>query len=101
MKYIFNNNTYNNYLGNHWDGYQELDNNNDGIGDIPHAIDKHLPSSQWVYIDYYPLFATIENYTIIGEATSEGIPSYNLYLIIGILSITSIILLKRLKILKN
>ena len=101
MEYIFNNKTHKNYLGNRWGGYQEADNNNDGIGDTPHAIDKHLPSAQWVYIDYYPLYATIENYIIIGEASSETIPSYNLYFIIGAISITTIVLLRKLKQLKK
>ncbi len=98
MEYIFNNNRYTSYLGNYWDDYTELDNNNDGIGDTPYILDLHLPSGQWVYVDYYPLTNYIENYEIIGEVSSEDrIPGYNLFFLIGLISIISISLLKRLK----
>ena len=79
-----------------------LDNNNDGIGDGPLILDQHLPSGQWVYIDYYPLIATLDNYEIIGEASSEnGIPGYNPLFLIGIISFISILLFKRLRYLIN
>ncbi|MFX1277986.1 MAG: NosD domain-containing protein [Promethearchaeota archaeon] len=100
MKYIYNSRTFTKYLGNHWGGYQGEDNNNDGIGDEPVIMDQHLPSSQWIYTDYHPLIAPISNYQIIGEAPSENIPSYNTILIIATISITTLILLKKLKNLK-
>lgn len=102
MKYIYNNRTFTKYLGNHWGGYQGNDDNDDGIGDEPVILDKHLPSSEWIYTDRHPLIDPISNYQIIGEASSEGdIPSYNTFLLFVVISITSIYLLKELKHIKK
>lgn len=50
-------------------------------------------------IDYYPLMEETENYEIgkFTEVTGGAIPGYNLTFLIGMISITLIILLKRLK----
>lgn len=64
IEYIYSSNTYTNYLGNYYRGYNGVDNDDDGIGDIPQILDQHLPSSEWVYLDYYPLIARIQNYEL-------------------------------------
>jgi parallel beta-helix repeat protein len=62
IEYVYYLNTYTNYLGNYWNDYNEQDIDDDGIGDIPHIIDQHLPSSQWVYIDDYPLVSEVNDF---------------------------------------
>jgi len=64
IEYIYSNNTFTNYLGNYYNGYNGFDNDNDGIGDSPQIIDQHLPSSEWIYLDYYPLIVRIHNYEL-------------------------------------
>lgn len=64
IEYIYSGNTYTNYLGNYYLGYHGYDNDNDGIGDTPQIIDQHLPSSEWIYLDYYPLIVRIQNYEL-------------------------------------
>ncbi len=64
IEYFYSSNTYKNYLGNYYQDYNELDNNNDGIGDTPMILDQHLPSSEWIYLDYYPLIAHIQYYEL-------------------------------------
>lgn len=99
MVYIFNGNQYTSYLGNHWLGYASShpDSNIDGIGDEPVIFDMHLPSSQWVYVDYYPLMETLDNYQILSEVTEEGIPGFNLYIMIGLICTFTILILHRQK----
>lgn len=97
LKYTYNNRTYSSYMGNYWSEYNEVDSNNDGIGDTPYILDQHLPSAQWVYLDSYPLVDPLSNYTILGEASGSSIPSYSLFILMGIISLTSLLILKRAK----
>ena len=54
ITYIYNGNTYTNYMGNYWSDYNGSDNDNDGIGDTSYSIDSHH--------DYRPLMQPWENY---------------------------------------
>ena len=64
IEYVYNRNTFMNYLGNYYHGYNGFDDDNDGIGDSPQILDQHLPSSEWIYLDYYPLIEGIESYEL-------------------------------------
>ena len=101
MKYVYNTNTFTSRLGNYWNEIGGIDNNNNGIADSPVIMDQHLPSSQWIYTDYYPLMSPITNYEIIGIASDASILGYNIIFIISIFAILSIIMLKRTKKLQN
>ncbi|UCC18214.1 MAG: right-handed parallel beta-helix repeat-containing protein [Promethearchaeota archaeon] len=95
LTYSYAGKTFKGFLGNYWRGYNGLDTDNDGIGDETHIFtngDTH-------YIDYYPLIVTTENYGIseVIEEPEVSIPGYTFILIIGIISITSIALLVKLK----
>jgi parallel beta-helix repeat protein len=96
--YTYNGINYTNHLGNYWDDYTGNDANNDGIGDTPYSTGE--------VIDNYPLMDSIENYIIIemlepSEVSDGIIPGYNLFLLLGILSIGVIIISKRVKKSKN
>ncbi|RLE39959.1 hypothetical protein DRJ16_07635, partial [Candidatus Woesearchaeota archaeon] len=54
IPYIYEGETFTNYLGNYWDDYTGIDANNDGIGDSPYQIDSDK--------DNYPLMRPFENY---------------------------------------
>ena len=56
MRYIYDNETYENYMGNHWGDYEGGDSDGDGIGDIAYIIDSDR--------DNYPLMEPFENYKI-------------------------------------
>jgi len=56
LTYIYNGNTYVNYLGNYWSKYQGEDSNEDGIGDEPYVIDENNE-------DDYPLIESSQNYS--------------------------------------
>ncbi|MHA2390692.1 MAG: NosD domain-containing protein [Promethearchaeota archaeon] len=101
LRYIFNSSAFTSYLGNYWSSLSGVDNNNDGIMDSPHTLDLHLPPSQWVYIDYYPLSYPITNYEILGEVTERGIIGYNIFFLIGLICIISIIMSNKKKKLVN
>jgi len=98
INYTYNDKGFTSYLGNYWRGYWYSDNNNDGIGDTPHIFYDGTPT----YVDYYPLITPTENYELNGGASEEipnggAIPGYNLFLLLGILSIVSILIIKRIK----
>lgn len=97
MKYIYNSRTFTKRLGNYWSGVGLTDNNNDGIGDTPVIFDQHLPSSEWQYIDYHPLIASLPNYDILGESSETTILGYDLILVIGVISIITFAILKGLR----
>jgi len=54
VAYVYNGTTYENYLGNYWDDFNDVDVNNDGIWDTPYSIDSDN--------DTYPLVEPWENY---------------------------------------
>jgi parallel beta-helix repeat protein len=94
ITYIYNGRTYTRFMGNYWSGYSGEDNNGDGIedepmiwtdGDVQHLIDR------------YPLIDPKENYQIIGFASGDAIPGYNLIFLIGILSVVSVFIIKKYK----
>ncbi|MFX1278479.1 MAG: NosD domain-containing protein [Promethearchaeota archaeon] len=97
MKYIYNSRTFTKHLGNYWSGIGLTDNNNDGIGDTPVIFDQHLPSSEWQYIDYHPLIASLPNYDILGESSKTTILGYDLILVIGVISIITYAILNGLR----
>ena len=69
--YTYNGTSYENYLGNYWDDYTDVDADNDGIWDNPRPINPD--------IDYRPLVESFENYyfvpAVIPEITLTAIPS--------------------------
>ena len=56
ITYTYKGKTYENYLGNYWDDYTDVDADNDGIWDNPYPIDSDK--------DYHPLVEPIENYCL-------------------------------------
>ncbi len=54
ITYTYNGNTYNNYLGNHWDEYKGTDLDGNGLGDIPYSINSDK--------DDYPLMTVSGRY---------------------------------------
>ncbi len=54
ITYTYNGTTYENYLGNYWDDYTDVDADNDGIWDHPYSIDTDK--------DYHPLVVPFGNY---------------------------------------
>lgn len=55
ITYIYEGDTYTNYLGNYWDGYLGIDGDGDGIGDTAYIIPNDTN-------DNYPLMEPWENY---------------------------------------
>lgn len=93
ITYIYEGNTFTNYLGNYWSEYDGNDGNNDGVGDTP----VEFTDTNSYIVDNYPLMAPIDNY----EITSLEIPGYNIGLLIGLISfillLTSFRVKKKLK----
>lgn len=89
--YTYNGKNFTNYLGNYWSDYNGPDANNDGIGDIPYIIEADR--------DDYPLMEPIENYIIIriAEPSEKRILGYNIFLLLGILSVAVILINKKLR----
>jgi hypothetical protein len=94
ITYIYNGRTYTKFMGNYWSGPYGYDNNGDGIedepmiwtdGDVQHLIDR------------YPLIDPKENYQIIGFASGDAIAGYNLFFLLGILSIITVFVIKRIR----
>ncbi|MFX1406132.1 MAG: NosD domain-containing protein [Promethearchaeota archaeon] len=98
--YTYNGKNHTNFLGNYWEGYSGLDEDDDGIGDSPHTIVPFEPGpGKSVLTDNYPLIEPLSNYKIIGfaEESPGAIPGYNSFLFIGLISITIIFFLKSTK----
>ncbi|MFW9971398.1 MAG: NosD domain-containing protein [Candidatus Odinarchaeota archaeon] len=95
--YKYGGNRYKNYIGNHWNNYVQIyhgsDDNNDGIGDVPIIF----TDSTIQEVDMSPLFYSIDNYEIIGIATEDAIPGFNLFFLLGILSIVSLFIIKKVR----
>lgn len=94
INYIYDGKSFTKYLGNYWSGYTGPDHNNDGIGDTTHIF----YDSTTYDVDYYPLYLTTDNYIIKGFA-KEGleISAYQSLCVIGVISFSLIILLRRRK----
>ena len=53
ITYTYNEKTYTNYMGNHWDDYTDVDADDDGIWDHPCPVDSNY--------DYYPLVGHVSD----------------------------------------
>jgi parallel beta-helix repeat protein len=73
LTYVYQGNTFTNYLGNYWRDYNGNDANNDGIGDSSVIFTDSVTQ----IVDKYPLMNYIENYEIITSA----IPGYDLLIL--------------------
>ena len=91
VMYTYNGNTFTKYLGNYWRLYHGSDENNDGIGDTPNIYYDSIT----VYVDYYPLMQTTDNYIIKGFSEDKAIHGYSMLFLIAIVSITLLSFFKR------
>ncbi len=67
ISYVYNETTYENYLGNYWSDYNGTDADNDGIGDTPYSIDSDE--------DNYPLMEPWEIYFAPTGIFDTGLPA--------------------------
>ena len=77
-------------MGNYWSDYNGIDSNGDCIGDTPYSI----PGNYSGILDHFPLMACWFS----TETVTGGIPGYDvIYMIgiIGVISITMVLLFKR------
>ena len=81
-----NNNWNSSTLGNYWDDYTGKDTNDDGIGDAPYVIPGSAGSQ-----DNFPIWDDGP------EPEIPEIPGYNLFFLLGILSVVVILVSKKLK----
>jgi nitrous oxidase accessory protein len=74
--------------GNYWNNHTGLDEDGDGIGDIPHSIDGEVGAQ-----DNFPLIEC----PISSTKGKVAIPGFNLFFLIGILSVALVVLLRKIK----
>ncbi len=87
-------------VGNYWDNYTGIDANDDLIGDTPHNIAGTAGAK-----DYLPIWDDGPGVPVSTSGgggggsskkeTEEAIPGYNLFILIGIICIVSIVMLKK------
>ena len=64
IKYCYQGNCFNGYIGNHWNSYTGLSIDDDGIGDVPHREKSSSWFSSWYNDIEYPLIDIQESYSI-------------------------------------
>lgn len=83
-----NNRWDNGTMGNYWNNYTGSDSDDNGIGDVPYNISGAAGNQ-----DNFPLMKC----PISTSQDGEGIPGYNLFILLGILSILTIYISKRVQ----
>jgi parallel beta-helix repeat protein len=98
--YTYNGNNYTNYLGNHWSNYIGSDDSGDGVGESPFTVTPFEPGpNKSVLRDEYPLLEPHTNYNILGIAEDflGAIPGYHILLNMGIISLTIVLILNKIR----
>lgn len=90
FSYKYNGSTFTNYLGNFWGGYTGSDDDGDGIGDTRYRVDSFVIENPDL-IDYYPLIEPINAYSDI-KKVDVFIPGLNVFNLLGIISMITILL---------
>ena len=91
FSYTYNGSTFTNYLGNYWSSFSEPDLDGDGLTEIPYMVSPFVITNPWLR-DFYPLIAPIDAYSNIKKA-EESIPGFNLIILLGIIGITTILII--------